>query len=69
MSWCNVPDAEKVPGALSGPGHGKGKGVGKQTHAAMAVQDAYGPGQILDEVVILEIRYLTLRNIFRTQGG
>ena len=27
MSWRNVPDSEKPPGALSGPGHGKGKGV------------------------------------------
>ena len=24
--------------------------MGKQTHAAMAVQDAYGTGQIMDEV-------------------
>ena len=36
--------------ALSGPGHGKGKGVGKQTHAAMPVNDAYGPGPIMDEI-------------------
>ena len=50
MSWRNVPDSEKPPGALSGPGHGKGKGVGKQTHAAHAVQDAYGTGPIMDEV-------------------
>ena len=45
-----VPDSEKPPGALSGPGHGKGKGVGKQTHAARAVEDAYGPGPIMDEI-------------------
>ena len=45
-----VPDSEKPPGALSGPGHGKGKGVGKQTHAARAVDDAYGPGPIMDEI-------------------
>ena len=44
-----MQDAEKPPGALSGPGHGKGKGVRKQTHAAVAVQDAYGTGQIMDE--------------------
>ena len=31
MSWRSVPDSEKPPEALSGPGHGKGKGVGKQT--------------------------------------
>ncbi|CAE7624089.1 unnamed protein product, partial [Symbiodinium pilosum] len=47
MSWRNVPDSKKPPGALSGPGHGKGKGVGKQTQA---VEDAYGPGPIMDEV-------------------
>ena len=26
MSWRNVPDAEKPPGALRGPGHGQGRG-------------------------------------------
>ena len=41
MSWRNVPDSQKVSGA---------KGVGKQTHAAHAVQDAYGAGPIMDEV-------------------
>ena len=46
MSWRNVPDCEKPPRALSGPGHGKGK----QTHAANTVQDAYGAGPIMDEV-------------------
>ena len=50
MSWRSVPDSEKPPGVLSGPGHGKGKGVGKQTHAARAVDDAYGPGPIMDEI-------------------
>ena len=50
MSWRNVPDPEKPPEALSGPGHGKGKGVGKQTHAAKAVEDAYGPGPIMGEI-------------------
>ena len=43
-----MPNSEKPPGALAG--HGKGKGVGKQTHADNAVPDAYGPGQILDEI-------------------
>ena len=50
MSWRNAPDSEKPPETLSGPGHGKGKGVGKQTHAAHAVQDAFGTGPIMDEV-------------------
>ena len=32
MSWRNVPDNEKPPGTLSGPGHGASKGIGKQCH-------------------------------------
>ena len=45
-----MPDSEKPPGALSLPGHGRGKGVPKQTNADNAVPDACGPGQIMDEV-------------------
>ena len=48
MSSRNVPDNEKAPGALSGPGHGKG--VGKASHADRAIQDAYGAGPIVDEI-------------------
>ena len=50
MSWRNVPDNEKPPGALRGPGHGASKGIGKQSHADRPVQDAYGSGPIMDEV-------------------
>ena len=50
MSWRNVPDNEKPPGALRGPGHGASKGIGKQSHADRPIQDAYGPGPIMDEV-------------------
>ena len=48
MSWRNVPD--EPAGALSGPSHRKGKGVGKQTHADRAVADAWGVGPIMDEI-------------------
>ena len=43
MSYRNTPDSKKPPRALSGPGHdkGSGKGVGKATHAAHAIQDSY----------------------------
>ena len=50
MSWRNVPDNEKPPGALSGPGHGGSKGVGKATHVDRAIHDAYGTGPIVDEI-------------------
>ena len=50
MSWRNVPDNEKPPGALRGPGHGASKGIGKQSHADRPIQDAYGSGPIMDEV-------------------
>ena len=43
---CPTPRSLQV----SGPGHRKGKGVGKQTHADNAVPHAYGPGQIMDEI-------------------
>ena len=50
MSWRNVPDNEKPPGALCGPGHGKGKGVGKYSHAMHPQADAWGPGDIMARV-------------------
>ena len=54
MSWRNVPDSEKPPRALRGPGHGASKGIGKQSHADRAIQDAYGAGLIVDEIIIRE---------------
>ena len=50
MSWRNVPESEKPPGALRGSGYGASTGIGKQSHADRAVQDSYGPGPIVDEI-------------------